>query len=235
MIVRWPAAFMLAKPLGGCGLLLGGVPGVAAGKVMVIGGGSGPERGRISVGLGGEPTSTTARSTACASSRSCSTGGCRRASPRPWRSSRACPRSTSSSAPCSCRGHGAARDHARAARAHEAGRGAGRRLDRPGRLLRDLAPDHALQPDLRGRRDHPLLRGQHARRGSRSPRPGADQRHLPYLAQARRPGSHRALGADPGSSRASTSPPASSPTSRSRATRVSSTRPADALAAVPTA
>ena len=32
-------AFMLEKPLGGRGVLLGGVPGVAAGKVMVIGGG----------------------------------------------------------------------------------------------------------------------------------------------------------------------------------------------------
>src|SRR3954464_6498755 len=32
-------AFMLEKPLGGRGLLLGGVPGVAAGKVLVIGGG----------------------------------------------------------------------------------------------------------------------------------------------------------------------------------------------------
>ena len=32
-------AFMLGKPLGGRGLLLGGVPGVAAGRVMVIGGG----------------------------------------------------------------------------------------------------------------------------------------------------------------------------------------------------
>ena len=32
-------AFMLGKPLGGRGLLLGGVPGVAPGRVMVIGGG----------------------------------------------------------------------------------------------------------------------------------------------------------------------------------------------------
>src|SRR3954464_763034 len=32
-------AFMLEKPLGGRGILLGGVPGVAAAKVMIIGGG----------------------------------------------------------------------------------------------------------------------------------------------------------------------------------------------------
>ena len=49
--------------------------------------------------------------------------------------------------------------------------GAGRRLDRPGRLLRDLASDHPLGPDIRGRRDHPLLRDEHARARSRSPRP----------------------------------------------------------------
>ena len=64
------------------------------------------------------------------------------------------------------RRQGAARRHARAARADEEARGAGRRLDRPGRLLRDLAADDALRPHLRGRRDHALLRGQHARRGA---------------------------------------------------------------------
>ena len=41
--------------MGGRGLLLGGVPGVAAGKVMVIGGGVvGQNAAEISVGLGGE-------------------------------------------------------------------------------------------------------------------------------------------------------------------------------------
>ena len=38
-IATQAGAFMLEKPLGGRGVLLGGVPGVAAGKVMVIGGG----------------------------------------------------------------------------------------------------------------------------------------------------------------------------------------------------
>ena len=38
-IATQAGAFMLEKPLGGRGMLLGGVPGVAAGKVMVIGGG----------------------------------------------------------------------------------------------------------------------------------------------------------------------------------------------------
>jgi alanine dehydrogenase len=38
-IATQAGAFMLEKPLGGRGILLGGVPGVAAGKVMIIGGG----------------------------------------------------------------------------------------------------------------------------------------------------------------------------------------------------
>ncbi len=48
---------------------------------------------------------------------------------------------------------------------------AGRRVDRSGRLLRDLAPDHPFASHLRSRRDHPLLRDQHARSG-------ADHLHL---------------------------------------------------------
>jgi alanine dehydrogenase len=46
---------MLEKPLGGRGLLLGGVPGVAAGKVMVIGGGVvGLTAAEIAIGMGAE-------------------------------------------------------------------------------------------------------------------------------------------------------------------------------------
>jgi alanine dehydrogenase len=51
-IATQAGAFMLEKPLGGRGLLLGGVPGVAAGKVMVIGGGVvGQNAAEISIGL----------------------------------------------------------------------------------------------------------------------------------------------------------------------------------------
>jgi alanine dehydrogenase len=54
-IATQAGAFMLEKPLGGRGLLLGGVPGVAAGKVMVIGGGVvGQNAAEISIGMGGE-------------------------------------------------------------------------------------------------------------------------------------------------------------------------------------
>src|SRR4051794_18603243 len=48
-------AFALQKAMGGRGLLLGGVPGVAAGKVMVIGGGVvGQNAAEIAIGMGAE-------------------------------------------------------------------------------------------------------------------------------------------------------------------------------------
>jgi alanine dehydrogenase len=54
-IATQAGAFMLEKPLGGRGLLLGGVPGVAAGKVMVIGGGIvGQNAAQVAIGLGAE-------------------------------------------------------------------------------------------------------------------------------------------------------------------------------------
>ena len=54
-IATQAGAFMLEKPMGGRGLLLGGVPGVAAGKVMVIGGGVvGQNAAEIAIGMGAE-------------------------------------------------------------------------------------------------------------------------------------------------------------------------------------
>jgi alanine dehydrogenase len=48
-------AFMLGKPLGGRGVLLGGVPGVPPARVMVIGGGVvGQNAARVALGLGAE-------------------------------------------------------------------------------------------------------------------------------------------------------------------------------------
>jgi len=54
-IATQAGAFMLEKPLGGRGILLGGVPGVAAGKVMVIGGGVvGTNAAIIAIGMQAE-------------------------------------------------------------------------------------------------------------------------------------------------------------------------------------
>src|SRR6201999_3709053 len=50
-------AFMLGRPAGGSGVLLRGAPGVAAGKVLVIGGGIvGANAARMAVGLGADVT-----------------------------------------------------------------------------------------------------------------------------------------------------------------------------------
>jgi alanine dehydrogenase len=54
-IAAQAGAVMLEKPLGGRGLLLGGVPGVAGGKVMIIGGGVvGLRAAQIVIGMGAE-------------------------------------------------------------------------------------------------------------------------------------------------------------------------------------
>jgi len=54
-IATQAGAFILEKPLGGRGILLGGVPGVAAGKVMVIGGGVvGTNAAAVALGMGAE-------------------------------------------------------------------------------------------------------------------------------------------------------------------------------------
>ncbi len=50
-------AFMLSKPLGGRGILMGGVPGVPAAKVMVIGGGVvGLNAAQVALGMGADVT-----------------------------------------------------------------------------------------------------------------------------------------------------------------------------------
>ena len=54
-IATQAGAFMLAKPQGGRGILLGGVPGVAPAKVMVIGGGVvGMNAALVAIGMGAE-------------------------------------------------------------------------------------------------------------------------------------------------------------------------------------
>jgi alanine dehydrogenase len=54
-IATQAGAFVLEKPMGGRGMLLGGVPGVAPGRVMVIGGGVvGQNAAEVAIGMGAE-------------------------------------------------------------------------------------------------------------------------------------------------------------------------------------
>ena len=76
---------MLEKPLGGRGLLLGGVPGVAAGKVMVIGGGVvGQNAAEIAIGMGAETYVFDRSIDRLRELDVCSTAAARRCSPRRW-------------------------------------------------------------------------------------------------------------------------------------------------------
>ena len=168
-------AYYLMKPFGGRGRLMGGVPGVLPAKVLVLGGGIvGYNAALIAQGMQADVTifersvdrmreldvSLGRTVLLQMSSRHADRGGAARG--RPGDRRRADPGR-----------QGAAPGHPRDARHDEAGLGAGRRGDRPGRLLRDLAADHALRSDLRGRRRRPLLRREHARARCRSPRPWA--------------------------------------------------------------
>ena len=167
-IATQAGAFFLEKPLGGRGILLGGVPGVAAANVMVIGGGAvGMHAAFIAIGMEADvfvydvshrqaPRARRRLRRPCLDRLLLDPGDRGDAAPgRPGDRGRSRPRR-----------QGAVRRAPRAAQADEAQCCAGGRRDRPGWLLRDLPSHHASRSGLRGRWDHPLLRRQHARRGA---------------------------------------------------------------------
>ncbi len=78
--------------------------------------------------------------------------------------------------------------HAGDGRGDEGGLGRLRRRHRPGRLLRDLARNDAFRARLRGRRRDPLLRCEHARSGSDHVHQGAHERNPALRRGDRRPG-----------------------------------------------
>ena len=173
---------MLEKPLGGRGILLGGVPGVAAAKVVIIGGGVvGMNAALIALGREATVFVSTATSTGCASSTSRSAGARTRVTPRRWTSRSACPRPTSDRRGARARREGAVRDPPRALVADEAQA----RCSSTWRSTRAAASrpraDDAHRPDLHGRRRGPLLRGQHARRGAGHLHAALTNATLPYV------------------------------------------------------
>jgi NAD/NADP transhydrogenase alpha subunit len=170
-------AFALQKANGGRGVLLGGVPGVKPGKVVIIGGGvSGMNAADMAIGLGADvtvldrslPRLTRDRRQLGrpdshglldeARHRRAGTGG----GPR-----RRC------RAGCRCGGTeagvGAKRQgHARRRRTR-------RHFHRPGRLLRNEPADHACRTDLSRARLRALLCHQHAGRGAAHQHVRADE------------------------------------------------------------
>ena len=165
-IATQAGAFFLERPLGGRGVLLGGVPGVAAATVMIIGGGVvGQNAAFIAIGMEAD---VFVYDRSIDRLRELDVAFAGRAS-TVYSSTLA----VEEMLPRADLVIGAVLVHG--ARApyvvkrdqlgpDEEARGARGRLDRPGRLLRDLASHHPLGPCLRGGRGDPLLRREHARR-----------------------------------------------------------------------
>ena len=171
-------AHYLERPKGGRGLLLGGVAGVAPGKVVVIGGGIvGYNAAVIALGLGAQVTIL------------------ERSVDRMRHLEETLHGRVSLVMSSTLQIEESVRDadvvigavlipgalapklaHARDGRRDEGRQRLLRRRDRPGRLRRDLARDDARRPRLRGRRRHPLLRREHARRRADHLDEGAHER-----------------------------------------------------------
>ena len=138
-------AYLLEKPLGGRGLLLGGVPGVAPGRVVVVGGGVvGYNAAVIALGLGAQVTILDRSIDRMRHLEEVLSGprvAADELEPSDRRVRRGC-RPRDRRRADSGRGRAEARD-ARDDRGHEGRRRGRRRRDRPGRLLRDLATTHA--------------------------------------------------------------------------------------------
>ena len=159
-------AHSLEKAQGGRGVLLGGVPGVAAANVLVLGGGvSGTHAATIAVGMGASVT-VVDRSHEALRRLSTQFGSALRT----VYSTRASIADLVTSADLVIGavllpGAAAPKLITRAHAGDDApGRRHRRRRDRPGRLLRDVEADDPFESDLCRRRHRSLLRRQHARR-----------------------------------------------------------------------
>ena len=140
-IATQAGAFFLERPLGGRGVLLGGVPGVAAATVMVIGGGVvGQNAAFIAIGMEADVFVYDRSIDRLARAR--------RGLRRPGLDgllvdaldrAHAAARRSGDRRGAGARRQGPLRDQARPAGADEGARRAGGRVDRPGRLFRDLA------------------------------------------------------------------------------------------------
>src|SRR5579859_3588321 len=170
-------AHCLEKEAGGSGILLGGVAGVPAAQVVVLGGGTvGTNAIRMAVGMEAQVT-VIDRSIARLRELDDMFGSrIQTVYSTTDTIGRAVAKADLVIGAVLIPGAAAPRQPSDAAR-HAPRLGAGRRRHRPGRLLRDLAPDHPRQPDLcRGRR-RPLLRHQYAGRGAAHLDLRAEQRH----------------------------------------------------------
>ena len=144
-------AYHLMRSHGGRGVLMGGVPGVAPAKVVVIGGGMAGDNAAARRRGHGRPRHRLRRQHQHAAQ---DRRRVRRRHRDPLLIDAGARGRGQAGRPGHRRGAGPRRQGAQAGhqfdcRAHEVGRGAGRHRDRPGRLLRGLAAHHPRRPDLR--------------------------------------------------------------------------------------
>ena len=192
-------AHFLEKPVGGRGLLLGGVAGVAPAKVTVIGGGMvGYNAAVIAIGLGAHVKILDRSVNRLRYLEEILSGRVELVMSSALEVERSVLESDLVIGAVLIPGALAPKlVTAEMIKRHEAGLGRLRRRDRPGRLLRDLACDDALRSGLRrGRRDA-LLRREHARRCADHVDDGAHERDAALRGGDREPGVGVAIASDP--------------------------------------
>ena len=198
----------LMRAQGGRGVLMGGVSGVYAAKVVVIGAGvAGQNAATIALGMQAEVLLLDNNIARLRQMDAIYQGHMQTVASNAYEIERAVPRRRHGHRRRARAGRqGAQARHQRAGVADEAGLGARRHRHRPGRLLRGLASDDARRPDLQRPRLGLLLRRQHARCGAEHVDLRADQRDAAVRRRAGQQGlaagAARRPGARPGPERA---------------------------------
>ena len=198
-------AHCLEKENGGRGVLLGGVPGVPAADVLVLGGGSvGTNAARIAAGMGADVTVVDRSPDALRRIDNAFGGAVRTVFSTRDAVETLCRRADLVIGTVLIPGAKAPKlITAETVRAMKPGSVHRRRFHRPGRLRGDIAADHPFPSDLHRRRCRALLRRQHAGRGRAHLDLRAQQHDLAVrpragrqrLSRRARPGSASARGA----------------------------------------
>ena len=193
-------AYFLEKPLGGRGLLLGGVPGVAPGQVVVIGGGMvGYNSAVIALGLGANVTIIERSIDRMRHLEEVLGGRVTLLMSSSLQIEESVAQADVVIGAVLIPGAVAPKLVTRRdGRRHEGGLGDRRRRDRPGRLLRDRTTDDAFGARVRRRRRDALLRREHARRRADHRDEGPDERDAPVRRGDRDPWPARSRRARPG-------------------------------------
>ena len=210
-------AYFLERAQGGRGILLGGVPGVAPGKVVVIGAGiAGTNAAVIAVGMQAEVVALDRDLSRLRAIDSLYQGRIVTLASNQLTLEQQVEDADLVIGSVLVPGASAPRLVTEQMVAeHEAGGGPGRHRHRPGRLLRDQPGDHPRGPGLLGARRRPLRGGQHPRSRAQHLHLRPDQRHHPLCLGAGRPRrAARRSDAIPSWSPGSMSPTARSPTGR---------------------